>query len=252
MKVSDIVINKINRFKSGYVFTYYVFDIPVNNIGALKMALNRLVSSGKIIRLSKGLFYKPEITEFGALKPPEYQVVKDLLEADNKIIGYLTGVSTFNKLGLTMQVSNTIQIGTNIDRKPRKRGKFNIRFIRQKNTITKDIIYFLKILDSIRFIKRIPDSDVTISYIRIRTLIKNLSENEKKMIAKLALKYNPGTRALTGVILDQVTESKITDKLLNSLNPVSVFPYNIIGDTTLDKEKWRITLELFAIKGCPN
>lgn len=252
MKVSDIVINKINRFKSGYVFTYDNFNIPVNNIGALKMALNRLVNSGKIIRLSKGQFYKPEITDFGSLRAPEYQVVKDLLEDNGKIIGYLTGVSAFNKLGLTTQLSNTIQIGTNIDRKSKKRGKFNIRFIRQKNTITKDIIYFLQILDSIRFIKRIPDSDVTSSYIRIRTLIKNLSENEKGIIAKLALKYNPGTRALTGSILDQVAESDITDKLLGSLNPVSVFSYNIIGDTTLDKEKWRITLELIAIKGCPN
>lgn len=240
MKVSDIVINKINRFKSGYVFTYDDFDIPVNNIGALKMSLNRLVSSGKIIRLSKGQFYKPEITEFGVLRPPEYQVVKDLLEDNGIIIGYLTGVSAFNKLGLTTQLSNTIQIGTNIDRKSKKRGKYNIRFIRQKNTITKEIIYFLQILDSIRFIKKIPDSDVTSSYIRIRTLIKNLSENEKEMIAKLALKYNPGTRALTGSILDQVTVSDIADKLLNSLNPVSVFSYNIIGDTTLDKEKWRI------------
>jgi hypothetical protein len=137
-------------------------------------------------------------------------------------------------------VSNTIQIGTNIDRKPKKRGKYNIRFIRQKNTIIKDIIYFLQILDSIRFIKKIPDSDVSSSYIRIRILIKNLSENEKVMIAKLALKYNPGTRALTGSILDQVAESDKTDKLLGSLNPVSVFSYNIIGDTTLDKEKWRI------------
>ncbi|NQU82145.1 MAG: hypothetical protein HQ543_11555 [Bacteroidetes bacterium] len=240
MKVSDIVINKINRFKSGYVFTYNVFDIPVNNIGALKMALNRLVNSGKIIRLSKGQFYKPEITEFGVLRPPEYQVVKDLLEDNGKIIGYLTGVSTFNKIGLTTQLSNIIQIGTNIDRKSKKRGKYNIRFIRQKNTITKDIIYFLQILDSIRFIKRIPDSDISSSYFKIRTLIKNLAENEKEMIAKLALKYNPGTRALTGSILDQVTGSDITDKLLGSLNPVSVFSYNIIGDTTLDKEKWRI------------
>ena len=240
MKVSDIVINKINRFKSGYVFTYDDFNIPVNNIGALKMALNRLVNSGKIIRLSKGQFYKPEITEFGVLRPPEYQVVKDLLEDNGITIGYLTGVSAFNKLALTTQLSNTIQIGTNIDRKSRKRGKFNIRFIRQKNTITKDIIYLLQILDSIRFIKKIPDSDVTISYIRIRILIKNLSKNEKEMIAKLALKYNPGTRALTGSILDQVAESDITDKLLGSLNPVSVFSYNIIGDITLDKEKWRI------------
>lgn len=240
MKITDIVINRINRFKTGYVFTYNNFDIPVNKTEALKKTLSRLVASGKIIRLSKGQFYKPEITEFGALSPPEYQVVKDLLEDNGKIIGYLTGVSAFNKLGLTTQVSNTIQIGTNIDRKPKKRGKYNIRFIRQKNTITKDIIYFLTILDSIRFIKRIPDSDVTSSYIRIRTLIKNLSENEKGMIAKLALKYNPGTRALTGSILDQVAESDITDQLRGSLNPVSVFSYNIKEETSLDKEKWRI------------
>ncbi|MBA7525003.1 hypothetical protein ES705_17148 [subsurface metagenome] len=163
-----------------------------------------------------------------------------MLEDDGKTIGYLTGVSAFNKLGLTTQVSNTIQIGTNIDRKPGRRGKYNIRFIRQKNTITKDIIYFQQTLDSIRFIKRIPDSDVTSSYIRMRTLIKDLSENEKGMIAKLALKYNPGTRALTGSILDQVAESDITDQLLGSLNPVSVFSYNIIEETSLDKEKWRI------------
>ena len=240
MKVSDIVINKINRFKSGYVFTYNDFDIPVNNIGALKMALNRLVSSGKIIRLSKGQFYKPEITEFGALRPPEYQVVKDLLEDNGKIIGYLTGVSAFNKLGLTTQVSNTIQIGTDIDRKSKKRGKYSIRFIRQKNTIYKDNIYLLQILDSIRFIKRIPDSDVTSSYIRIRTLIKDLSENEKGMIAKLALKYNPGTRALTGSILDQVTDPEISVRLYKSLNPVTVFIFDIDDDNLVNKEKWRI------------
>lgn len=240
MKITDIVLNRINRFKTGYVFTYNDFDVPVNKTEALKKTLSRLVTSGKIIRLSKGQFYKPEITEFGVLRPPEYQIVKDLLETDNKIIGYLTGVSGFNKLGFTTQVSNTIQIGTNIDRKPKKRGKYNIRFIRQKNTIIKDIIYLLQILDSIRFIKKIPDSDVTISYIRIRILIKNLSKNEKEMIAKLALKYNPGTRALTGAILDQVAGADITDKLLGSLNPVSVFSYNIIGDTTLDKKKWRI------------
>ena len=50
-------------------------------------------------------------------------VVKDLLEEDNRIIGYITGVSVYNKLGLTTQVSNTILIGTNIIRKPKKRGK---------------------------------------------------------------------------------------------------------------------------------
>ena len=46
MKVSDIVINKINRFKTDYVFTYDDFDIPVKNLSALKMSLNRLIRKG--------------------------------------------------------------------------------------------------------------------------------------------------------------------------------------------------------------
>ena len=241
MKISDIVVNKVNRFKAGYVFTYDDFDIPVKNMSALKMALNRLVTSGKIIRLSKGQFYKPEVTQFGSLRPSEYQIVKDLLEDDNKIIGYLTGVSAFNKLGLTTQISNTIQIGTNIDRKPMKRGKYNIRFLRQKNTISKDNTYLLQILDSIRFIKKIPDSDVTKSCIRIIALIKNLTEGDRIVIAKFALKYGPGTRALAGAILDQVSQKALTNQLLESLNSATVYNFNISDQVLKNKQKWRIS-----------
>ena len=86
MKVSDIVNNKINRFKTGYVFTYEDFDLPVNKIEALKKTLSRLVATGKIIRLSKGQFYKPEKTEFGILRPLEYQIVKDLLQKMSLLI----------------------------------------------------------------------------------------------------------------------------------------------------------------------
>ena len=240
MKVTDIVLNRINRFKSGYVFTYDDFDVPVNKIEALKKTLSRLVESGKIIRLSKGQFYKPEVTEFGTLRPLEYQVVKDLLEEDKRIIGYLTGVSIYNKLGLTTQLSNTIQIGTNIDRSPRKRGKYNIRFILQKNNITKDNIYLLQILDSIRFIKRIPDSDITKSCLRLISLIENLKESDKSSIAKYALKYNPGTRALTGAILDHVSDLEITHPLFVSLKPATVFEFKVPERLLSQKLKWRI------------
>ena len=241
MKITDIVVNRINRFKSGYVFTYNDFEVPVDKIEALKKALSRMAASGKIIRFSKGQFYKPEVSEFGTLRPSEYQVVKDLLEDDQRVIGYLTGVSAFNKLGLTSQISNTIQIGTNIDRKPMKRGKYSIRFIQQKNTISKDNIYLLQILDSIRFINRIPDSDITKSCNRIIALIKNLSEQDRILITKYALKYSPGTRALTGAIVDQISETNYTKQLLESLNPVSEYDFNISNEVLKNKLKWRIS-----------
>jgi hypothetical protein len=233
MKISDIVVNRINRFKAGYIFTYDDFDIPVENKSALKMALNRLVDSGKIIRLSKGRYYKPELSEFGALRPQEYQVVKDLLEEDNKVIGYLTGVSAFNNLGLTSQVSNTIQIGANIHRKPRRRGKYSIRFILQKNTISKENIYLLQILDSIRFITR--------SCELIINLVRKLNASELLTLTRLALKYNPGAKALAGAIIDQVSDPGITGQLLDSLNPVSVFLFNISDKVLDNKLKWRIS-----------
>ena len=241
MNISDIVVNKINRLRAGYIFTYDDFKIPVKNISALKMALNRLVDTGKIIRLSKGRYYKPEESEFGILRPQEYQVVKDLLEQENRIIGYLTGVSVFNKLGLTTQVTNTIQIGTNIGKTSRKRGKYSIRFINQKNKIIKENIYLLQILDSIRFIKRIPDSDISNSCRLLIAIVQQLSDYELATMTRLALKYNPGTRALSGAIIDQVSDYDVTDPLLKSLNPVSQFHYNITDEVLNNKIKWRIT-----------
>ena len=240
MKISDLIEYRIDRFRAGYVFTYKDFEVPVEKTDALIKALSRLVASGKIVRLSKGQFYKPERTEFGMLKPPEYQIVKDLLEEKNKIIGYVTGVSIYNKLGLTTQVSNTIQIGTNIERKPIKRGIYKIRFIRQKNSITKDNTYLLQVLDAVRFIKRIPDADVNSSCKRIISIFRSLSQAEKISIGKYALKYNSGTRALTGAILEHILMQEAADELYNSLNPVTTHNLKLSSVTLPNKQKWRI------------
>ncbi|MCF8224248.1 MAG: DUF6088 family protein [Bacteroidales bacterium] len=240
MKVSDIVNNKIDRLRPGYIFTYEDFNVPVDKVEALKKILSRLVASGKIVRLSKGQFYKPEKSEFGILRPPEYQIVKDLLEDNNKIVGYITGVSMYNKFGLTTQVSNTILIGTNIQRKPRKRGKYSIRFIKQKNTITNENIEKLQLLDAIRFIKRIPDADVSQSCSRIMSIIQQYSNTDQELFVKYALKYNPGTRTLLGAILDQVNDSINTDTLYDSLNPATEFKIGIKDDLLITKDKWRI------------
>jgi len=227
--------------ETGHVFTYDDFDIPVNKIDALKKSLSRMEKAGKIVRLSKGQFYKPENTEFGLLQPSEYQIVKDLLEEKNKIIGYITGMGIYSKLGLTTQVSNTIQIGTNMDRKPRKRGKYNIRFIRQKNIITKDNIFLLQVLDTVRFIKRIPDADVNTSCKRIISIFRDFSEEEKTAIAKYALKYNPGTKALAGAILEHISEGRISDRLYYSINPATTFDFQISIETLPNKQRWRIS-----------
>ena len=140
MKITDYIANSIDRLPKGYVFTSADFMGEVKSKEAVIKALNRMVLSGKINKLSKGKYFKPEKTTFGELAPPQYQIVKDLLEDDGKVIGYLTGYSVYNQLGLTTQVSNLIQIGKNEIRPAFKRGRYKISFIRQRNTITKDNI----------------------------------------------------------------------------------------------------------------
>jgi predicted transcriptional regulator of viral defense system len=154
LKVTESIRNTIERFQKGYVFTYEDFDVDVSKKEAIIKALNRMVNSGKIEKLSKGKYFKPEQTPFGRLQPSQEQIVKDLLYDDSKVIGYLTGLSIYNKLGLTTQVSNIIQIGKNQTRPKFKRERYTILFVKQKNTITKRNIPLLQILDSIKYVKK--------------------------------------------------------------------------------------------------
>lgn len=240
MKIAEYITNSIDRLPKGYVFTYEDFMGEVKKKEAVIKALNRMVASGKISKLSKGKYYKPEKTNFGELTPPQYQIVKDLLENDGKIIGYLTGFSIYNQLGLTTQVSNLIQIGRNEVRPAVKRERYTISFIRQRNTITKENIPLLQLLDAIRYIKKIPDSALSTVCNRLLILVDKLSESEEKTIVRLSQKYPPATRALLGAILDQLDRSSNLNTLQNMLNPITQYKLKGVTKVLKTAENWNI------------
>ena len=242
MKVSDYIVDKINRFPKNYVFTYMDFIPEVNKREAIIKHLNRMVVAGKINKLSKGKYFKPQDSVFGTLLPEQYQIVKDLLEDKEKRIGYITGYSIYNSLGLTTQISNVIQIGKQQTRASIKRGRFKIAFIKQKNTITKENIPLLQLLDAIRFIKKIPDTTIDKSCKRLLVLLQELNANEQQQLIRLAFKYAPATRALLGALLSSIDikEALILYDLHASLNPITT--YNIaVSETILPTAKsWNI------------
>ena len=240
MQVTDYITNKVDRLPRGYVFTYMDFATEVNQKQAVIKALNRMAAAGKIAKLSRGKYYKPETSPFGNLLPDQKQVVKDLLEEDGKVTGYLTGYSIYNQLGLTTQVSNTIQIGKNQVRPAFQRDRYTISFVLQKNTITRENIPLLQLLDAIRYIKKIPDARVEDSCRRILALIKTLSEKDKANLVRLALKYPPSTRALLGALLDEMGKNNITEPLLKSLNPITQYQISGAVKALTTTAKWNI------------
>ncbi|MDP2362410.1 MAG: hypothetical protein Q8M94_01435, partial [Ignavibacteria bacterium] len=101
--------------------------------------------------------------------------------------------------------------------------------------ITKDNIPLLQILDSIRYIKKIPDASIESACNRLLAIIKDLSIENKTTLVKLALKYPPAARALLGAILDKAGSVNLTEPLIKSLNPISTYKFYGVGKILNDK-----------------
>jgi len=241
MKVSENIANTIDRLPTDFVFTYSDFDVQVSSKDAVVKALNRMAASGKISKLAKGKFYKPRRTQFGALQPSPYQIAKDLLEQNGEVVGYFTGYSAYNNMGLTTQIPATLQIGSNKYRRAIKRGMYNISFILQPNKITKQNIELLRILDAIRFIKEIPATTPDDACSRLISIISQLPESKIMTLSNLVLKYSPAVQALCGAMLEKIGINKsILEKINNSLNPVTEYNMPISESVLPNKNNWRL------------
>ena len=238
--MANIVRETIEKFDCGYVFTPSDFPVEKCQIASVNRMLNYMVERNEICRISKGRFYKPKITEFGAMKPNTYEVVKDLLEKDGKTVGYLTGYSAFNELGLTTQVSFILQIGIPNEKNPIKRGLYRIHFVKQHNEITKENVYLLQLLDSLRFFRNIPDSMPDEKCSRILLLLKRLTKEDKEEIKKLSLKYTPQATALLGAMFETLNPKENTEKMYSILNPQSFYKLGISENILLNQKKWNI------------
>ena len=234
--MSDLVKSKVGRLQRGYIFTYRNLGLEVEKKEAIIKSLNRMVGAGTLRKISKGRYYKPEMSPFGELKPEQKQVVKDILDEN----GYLTGLSVFSDLGLTTQIGNTIQIGKNDWRPSLKRDRYTIKFLLQKNVISKENIPLLQVLDSIRLIKTIPDTDLNNSSLRLISIIRNLTTIEAKSMIRLAEKYPASTRAILGLYLEEGGKEELTQTVRKSINPISRYKYPEIASAFPNAINWNI------------
>jgi hypothetical protein len=133
-----------------------------------------------------------------------------------------------------------IQIGANSVRHTLKRDQYVISFMRQKNTITRDNIPFLQILDAIRNIRKIPGASIEFSYKRIRSILASFMNEDIQKIVRLARKYPPSTRALLGSIIDDLGFDNEADVLLRTLNPITTYNFKELKEEAADPLKWNL------------
>ena len=240
MVASRLIENKIAGIEPIKVFTIEDLGFPKDWWENVRVKLGRMVKAGLIEKVGRGKYYRPKTSVFGNIEPLPDEIVKDLMYRNGILTGYVTGYSVWNRMGLTSQISNMIIIGTSRRRDSLKRGKYDIRFIMQPNKITSDSIPLLQILDSLKLIKRIPDTTVDQSVRIIKKYISELDENRLSSLVKLAMKYPPRVRALLGAILESIGNNQYIGKLKQSLNPTSTYAIGLTESTDMNLNDWNI------------
>ena len=237
LSINEKVVLKIKRILEGEIFTYKDFSF-LENENAVALALSRLVKKGLIKRIAKGMYYKPKVSKYGVLKPNENEILKKILK--KKAQGYyVSGISSFNKLGLTTQVPSTIEIFGKTSSRERKIGNVKIRYVNiNKNNRSEDFEY-LQILDSLRLIKKIPDSNVNDSYRKLKYQIEKLSNSKIKRLYELSIDSKPLVRALLGSMLED-NYAEISINIKRTLNNLTTFKVGLDVATVPNRDKWKI------------
>lgn len=106
-----------SKYKENIPFSIYEIQNMMNNTYSkirIFQLINELIKENKLVRYEKGLYYLPSQTIFGnSILNTQKVIERKYLQDNNKTIGFFTGLTLMNKLGLTTQVPNIIEICTN-------------------------------------------------------------------------------------------------------------------------------------------
>lgn len=240
MSLMRKIRSKIDRTPEGQFIKYDDFNRYKANSYALSKALGRLSDKGIIKRYKKGVYYKPKKTIFGEIGPSEKAQI-NLILRDKTVNGYLSGSTIYNEWGLTTQISNEVVIVTKKPKKNSKIGKIRIKYSKGITPKNKKDVRKLQLLDIVKDFKKIPDRNdkVFISVIKIE--LESYSNSEIKELVKMALKYNPATRALLGAILEFINLKESTSILRKSLNELTNYNIKISDEALSTKKQWQIS-----------
>ena len=100
----------------GYNEPILINDISFNDysLSWIKKEINRLCREEKLIRFEKGLYYIPTQTLLGKSRlDPRKVIIKKYIDNGNERLGYFSGTTFLNMLGLSSQMPNVFEIYTN-------------------------------------------------------------------------------------------------------------------------------------------
>ena len=136
-----------------YIIQFYKDEEKEKIFNNVKEILNRLNKENVIKTAYKGIYYIPKTNIFGEVPLANNKIIqyKYLIDKFGNVKGYITGANLFNKVGLTTQVPNIIDIVTNECKNNNKYENKNLNVIirKPKIEINNDNYKYLQLFDLI-------------------------------------------------------------------------------------------------------
>ena len=241
MKISDKIRKKIEEIEPGNTFTYQQFELKNDEYFAGAKAIERFIKNGVIKRLSTGIFYIPQKSIFGDLKPSDEELIKPyLFNKKDERIAYITGTSFYNKIGLTTQIPRVIKIASRDKRIYISTKNVKATPVKSYVDVTNQNFYLLQILDTLKDFKTIQDLNTKSAIMILKTTISKLSIQETKNLMKYAISYPPRVIAFLGAIIEYIDVNVQTDQLKEILNPLTKYKIGINSDILPTSKNWSI------------
>ena len=164
-KYRDLIMRYLTALDPNQVITteqvaQYVAEQLQLETATVKKTVNvnmaRLEKEGQIVRLTKGIYCRKVKTAFGYYTPDkETLFCKQLLRNENEVIGYETGLSALNRIGLVSQMPKKRCIATNLHMNRIPKG-MQIEIRKPPIIVNADNFRYLQILDAIRELDMAP------------------------------------------------------------------------------------------------
>ncbi len=167
--------------------------LPVADVKkAVNVNMARLEKSGRIARIEKGIYCHRVKTAFGYYVPDKENLFyRQLLYDGDEVVGYETGLSFLNRLGLVSQMPKRRCVATNRYGR-RVPGGIQIEVRKPAVRIDRSNYRYLQMLDAIRELKDAP-VDAPQPEALLRETAGRLQLDPKLLVLMARRYYHPGT-----------------------------------------------------------
>ncbi len=164
------ILQQIENIATGRIFTFRDLSFDNDKTANVAVLLSEQSKKGILVRIEKGVYYRPRKSVLGLGKLPIYQD-EQFRYLTQKLNGYITGAYVYNKMGLTEQVATTITIATCYPVRHFRFKNLDVESVKAycSDCTNESFIPFLRLLDAIKDMKHIPGTTEQDIYNRVKT-----------------------------------------------------------------------------------